>query len=154
MKYFAFYDDNNEVRQVLPVPDLATEADFSARLGMACKETFKDESARGKFAGVGHIYIEEHDIFVRPKIYDSWVLDTFTAEWVPPIAKPTDGPKYVWDEQAVAWQPCWPDNVEGSENLSQADLEILRNMEPGESYDDLLARLSPEGRAWVEGGVA
>lgn len=151
MKYFAFYDENNVVVQVLPVPDIASESEFSARLGMTCKETFKDESARGKFAGVGHSYIEEHDIFVKPKIYNSWVLDASTAEWVAPTAKPSDGQQYIWNEEAVEWQELGLEQSEASRNLSSADMDVLRNKGDDETYDDVLARLSAEGRAWAEG---
>ena len=80
MKYFAFYDDNNEVRQVLPVPDLADESNFAERLGMTCKETFKDGSVRGIFAGAGCVYIPDLDIFIMPRPYPSWVLSTEKPE--------------------------------------------------------------------------
>lgn len=153
MKYFAFYDENSVVRQVLPVPDSAEESTFSERLGMTCKETFRDGSFRGIFAGCGCNYIAERDVFVMPKPYESWVLDPVEPMWIAPVAKPSDGRNYFWDEQAVAWQPCWPDNTEGSEDLSETDLEILRNPNPGDSFEDILSQLSLEGRAWVEGQV-
>ena len=151
MKYFAFYGTNNVVSQVLPVPDSASEEVFSARIGLACKETFKDGTTRGKFAGVGYLYIEENDIFVKPKIYNSWVLDASAAEWVPPSAKPTDGQQYIWNEADVEWQAIGLEHSPAKQNLSDSDMDVLRNKGANDTYDDVLAKLSPEGRAWAEG---
>jgi hypothetical protein len=151
MKYFAFYDENYVVKQVLPVPDSAEESTFSERLGMACKETFKDGSSRGIFAGCECNYVPERDVFVMPKPYESWVLDPVEPMWIAPVAKPSDGRDYFWDEEAVAWQLAESSDSDSTENLSEADMEVLRNVSTGESYSDVLARLSPEGRAWVEG---
>lgn len=150
MKYFAFYNDNNVVSKVLPVPDSASEAEFSARLGAACKETFKDGSARGNYAGVGFIYVQEHDIFVQAKPYESWVIDVSAAKWTAPVAMPTDGQQYVWDEENTQWQVFGLEQGLAPKNLSDADMEVLRNVSSGENGADVLARLSPEGRAWAE----
>ena len=150
MKYFAFYDQNNVVTQVLPVPDSASEAEFSARIGMACKETYKNESTRGKFAGAGYSYIPDHDIFVEAKVFSSWVLDVSAAKWIPPVAQPDDGGKYVWDEDNSDWKAIGLEHGPASENLSEADMQILQNVNADDSASDVLSRLSPEGRAWVE----
>mgnify|MGYP001162116441 FL=1 len=151
MKYFAFYDDNNVVLEVLPVPDSASEAEFSARLGMTCKETFRDGSARGNYAGVGFIYVQEHDIFVKAKPYEGWVIDVSTAKWTAPVAMPTDGQPYVWDEENTQWQVFGLEQGPAPGNLSDADMEVLRNISPSDDDADVLARLSAEGRAWAEG---
>ena len=150
MKYFAFLDENDVVTQVLPVPDAASESDFAARLGMTCKETFRDETTRGKYAGPGYSYHESDDIFVGPKPYASWVLNTSAADWEPPVAAPTDGRSYFWNEATTSWQAAESDELD-SANLSDADMEVLRNVASDDSYNDVLSRLSAEGRAWVEG---
>jgi hypothetical protein len=58
---------------------------------------------RKNYAGVGFLYLEEHDAFVPPKLNASWVLKEDATGWEPPIAKPTDGKNYVWDELTLSW---------------------------------------------------
>jgi hypothetical protein len=56
---------------------------------------------RGNYAGVGFTYDSENDVFIPPKPYASWVLNTSTWDYDPPIAYPTDGnPVQGWDEDA------------------------------------------------------
>ena len=38
----------------------------------------------------------------------SWVWSESTGYWIPPIAKPTDGFPYLWDEATINWTP-FPD---------------------------------------------
>lgn len=35
--------------------------------------------------------------------FPSWVFDPVTARFIPPIPKPQDGKKYVWDEPNTNW---------------------------------------------------
>jgi hypothetical protein len=58
---------------------------------------------RGNFAGVGYLYFAEHDIFVYPCAFPSWTLNTQTADWDPPVPYPTDGQRYLWDEDQLNW---------------------------------------------------
>jgi hypothetical protein len=55
---------------------------------------------RGNYAGIGFIYDEENDVFYSPKKYDSWVLNTETWLWEPPIEVPNDEEYYIWNESA------------------------------------------------------
>lgn len=55
---------------------------------------------RKNFAGVGYIYDTEKDLFYSPQSFDSWTLDETTATWEAPVAYPTDGSFYTWDEDA------------------------------------------------------
>lgn len=59
---------------------------------------------RGNFAGIGFTYDPEHDVFYAPQPYPSWVLDTATWLWNPPVPYPTDGARYLWDENTQNWQ--------------------------------------------------
>jgi hypothetical protein len=144
MKYFAFYDNNKVVRQVLPVPDSADEASLSESLGMSCKETFKDESARGVFAGCECVYIPDRDMFVKPKPYDSWFLDTDKLEWVSSIEKPTDGQDYYWSEEKHQWK------IVPKDLPNDADMEIIKTISSAEDYADKKDKLSAEAREWME----
>lgn len=58
---------------------------------------------RKNYAGIGYSYDETLDAFIPPKPYASWLLDTKTCLWNAPIAMPTDGKIYTWDEEQQKW---------------------------------------------------
>ena len=59
---------------------------------------------RYNYAGIGYIYDKEADAFYEPQPYPSWILDTTTYKWNAPIAYPTDGKKYTWNEENTNWK--------------------------------------------------
>jgi hypothetical protein len=58
---------------------------------------------RGNYAGIGYTYDETNDVFIAPKPFDNWVLDTATWLWNPPIAMPVDEYFYTWNQETTAW---------------------------------------------------
>ena len=58
---------------------------------------------RKNFAGVGYIYDSVRDAFYAPQPYASWTLDEETCLWEPPVAYPTDGNMYNWNETDQQW---------------------------------------------------
>ena len=58
---------------------------------------------RKNYAGVGYIYDESRDAFYAPRPFPSWTLDEETCLWEPPVAYPTDGQEYEWNEKTLAW---------------------------------------------------
>jgi hypothetical protein len=58
---------------------------------------------RKNYAGVGYTYDRQLDAFIPPKPYQSWVLDEDTCFWQAPVAMPTDGKSYNWDEETTSW---------------------------------------------------
>jgi hypothetical protein len=58
---------------------------------------------RGNFAGVGFTYDRANDVFYAPQPYASWSLNESTWAWEAPVAKPSDGEKYKWDETTTNW---------------------------------------------------
>lgn len=58
---------------------------------------------RKNYAGIGFVYDEVRDAFYAPQPHPSWVLDEQTCTWQPPVAYPSDGNKYSWDESSVSW---------------------------------------------------
>ena len=58
---------------------------------------------RGNYAGIGYTYDRTNDVFYAPKPYASWVLNNTTWTWEAPVAMPTDGKQYSWDEASVNW---------------------------------------------------
>jgi hypothetical protein len=58
---------------------------------------------RKNFAGVGFTYDAQRDAFIPPKPFNSWLLDEETCLWNAPVAMPTDGKPYKWDEDTTSW---------------------------------------------------
>ena len=59
---------------------------------------------RKNYAGIGYTYDRERDAFIPPQTYPSWVLNEDTCLWEPPVACPSDGLKYSWDESTTSWK--------------------------------------------------
>jgi len=49
------------------------------------------------------MYDINHDVFYSPKPYESWLLDGTTYLWGAPVAYPSDGKIYDWDEDSTNW---------------------------------------------------
>ena len=58
---------------------------------------------RKNYAGIGYTYDRVLDAFIPPKPFASWVLNENTCLWGAPIARPTDGKIYNWDENTQQW---------------------------------------------------
>jgi hypothetical protein len=58
---------------------------------------------RKNYAGIGYTYDSVRDAFIPPKPLASWVLDEETCQWEAPVAYPTDGKNYLWDEPTTSW---------------------------------------------------
>jgi len=70
------------------------------------------KALRGNYAGIGHTWDEDNNIFYNKKPYPSWVLNTTTATWHSPIGNAPDdltdeekeaGTEYVWNEDGKSW---------------------------------------------------
>jgi hypothetical protein len=112
MAHYAFLDENNVVTEVITgrhewevvggVSDW--EKYYGDFRGQKCLRTSYNGNIRKRFAGIGHVYLEDEDIFVREKPYQSWVLDE-DFEWQAPVPKPdiTELELLVWDEDNGSW---------------------------------------------------
>jgi hypothetical protein len=58
---------------------------------------------RGNYAGIGYTYDQTNDVFYAPQPFNSWILNKTTWTWEAPIAYPTDGKLYSWDESTKNW---------------------------------------------------
>jgi hypothetical protein len=58
---------------------------------------------RGNYAGIGFTYDQSNDVFYAPQPYESWILDNSDWTWKAPIAYPTDGKIYNWQESSKSW---------------------------------------------------
>jgi hypothetical protein len=58
---------------------------------------------RKNHAGIGYTYDEDRDAFIPKKPYNSWILNEQTCNWESPVAYPTDGKRYNWNETNQSW---------------------------------------------------
>lgn len=65
-------------------------------------ETSPSGSIRKQYAGIGYIYDDSNDVFIKQKPYPSWSLDA-SHDWQPPVTMPDDGKVYEWDEATTNW---------------------------------------------------
>jgi hypothetical protein len=68
------------------------------------KQTSYNNNIRKNFAGIGFTYDQQRDAFIPPKPYNSWILNEQTCNWEAPVAYPTDGKRYSWNESLVNWE--------------------------------------------------
>lgn len=62
------------------------------------------KALRKNYAGIGFSYDRVRDAFIPQKPYNSWLLDESTCLWEAPVAYPTDGEKYLWNESTTSWE--------------------------------------------------
>lgn len=63
----------------------------------------QSKALRANFAAVGYMYDEDADVFHEPQPYPSWTLNTNGYFYEAPIAYPTDGGDYEWNETNQTW---------------------------------------------------
>ena len=63
----------------------------------------QSKALRKNYPGIGWTYDDVLDAFIAPKPFLSWILDEQTGYWNAPIARPTDGKYYKWDEENTTW---------------------------------------------------
>ena len=118
MAHFAEINSDNIVLRVVIIADEFQHRghDFLAddvRLGGTWLQTSYNTFAgvhrlggtpfRKNYAGIGYTYDASRDAFIPPKRYTSWTLNESTCEWEAPIAYPSNGKPYKWDETTTSW---------------------------------------------------
>lgn len=112
MSHFAQIDENNIVINVI-----VAEQDFIDSGAVGDPSTWIQTSynthagehklggtpLRKNYAGIGYTYDSVRDAFIPPKQYNSWVLNEVTCLHEAPVAMPTDGKIYNWDEDTTSW---------------------------------------------------
>ena len=122
MAHFAQIDENNVVTQVIVVANEDTSDSNGVEveeIGVAfCekllgadtnwRQTSYNNNFRVRYAGIGYSFSEELNAFIPPKPFDSWELQSETADWQSPLgAAPALTEEeiasrsfYRWDEEA------------------------------------------------------
>jgi hypothetical protein len=116
MAYFAKLDENNVVLEVLSVNnnDLLQDGVESEAKGIQFlvdwsgghtnwKQTSYNQRIRKHYAGIGYTYDSARDAFIPPQSFASWTLNEETCLWEAPVAMPTDGQRYQWNETTTNW---------------------------------------------------
>ena len=121
MSYFAKVDGDQKVIRVIkadesfikkiidPVPGKWLQTSYNTRGGIhydpATGQPSADQSKalRKNYAGIGYSYDKERDAFIPPQPFPSWVLNDTSCLWEAPVAVPTDGKRYDWDEDSGSW---------------------------------------------------
>jgi hypothetical protein len=111
MAHYAFLDKNNIVTEVIVGIDETEliegkdpETWYGEFRGKVCKRTSYNGKIRKNYAGIGFTYDYELDAFIPPKPFDSWILDENSCQWHAPVAYPTDGFSYFWNEVNLDWE--------------------------------------------------
>lgn len=114
MAHFAEISDDGTVLRVIVVNnDVITDGDGVEQeqlgkdfcqnlLGGTWVQTSYNNNFRQRFAYVGGTYDSSNDVFLYPKPYPSWTLNS-DYEWEAPVPYPNDGNLYDWSEEDQAW---------------------------------------------------
>lgn len=120
MAHFARLDTANTVTEVIVISnDVINNLPFpeSEPIGIEfCRslygqdtnwaQTSYNSSFRYNYAGIGYTFNKNagtNGAFIAPQPYPSWVLDTSTYQWTPPVPYPNNGQLYAWNEETTSW---------------------------------------------------
>tara|TARA_Y100000361_G_C11105838_1_gene314746 strand:+ start:193 stop:564 length:372 start_codon:yes stop_codon:yes gene_type:complete len=118
MAHYAFLNKDNIVTEVIVGKNENEDGiDWETWYGnfreQVCKRTSYNTYAnehqlggtafRGNYAGIGYTYDETNDVFIAPKPYKSWVLNTTDWIWEAPVALPSNDKEYEWNEETTSW---------------------------------------------------
>lgn len=116
MSYFAQIDNNDIVVQVIRAeqdfinsgavgdPTKWIQTSYNTKCGVHSQG---GTPLRYNYASPGYTYDRVNDAFVAPRPYPSWNLTSGFC-WEAPVAYPTDGNIYVWDESIINWRQIYP----------------------------------------------
>lgn len=119
MAHFAELDSENNVINVLVLADedcLDGDGNESESVGISFlqsllgedtiwKQTSYNNNIRCRYAPIGGYYDSELDAFLYQKPFPSWVFNSETLDWDPPIPMPPEAQErpYMWDEENQQW---------------------------------------------------
>jgi hypothetical protein len=115
MAHFAKLDKDNNVLEVLVVNNNTLDSANEEASGITFltelyghnnwRQTSYSKSFRKNFATIGGSYNEAFNVFLPPKPFQSWKLNTNTLEWEAPTPRPNDidGFGWSWFELNQEW---------------------------------------------------
>ena len=72
-------------------------------LGGTWLQTSYNGNFRKNYACEGFVYDSDRDAFIPPQPFDSWTLNEDLCIWEAPTEYPTDGNRYIWNEETLSW---------------------------------------------------
>jgi len=88
MAHYAFLDENNIVTEVIvgideteTIEGLTPEQWYSNFRQQPCLRTSFNSRIRGNYAGIGSLYMPEHNLFMPPKCHTEATLNVELAKW-------------------------------------------------------------------------
>lgn len=110
MAHYAFLDENNVVTEVIAgrnedevVQEVSDWEEWYGNFrNQKCVRTSYNNKIRKQFAYPGFTYDEVNDVFICPRPFPSWTLDS-NFDWQPPVPKPTTDGSWEWDEELGTW---------------------------------------------------
>ena len=113
MSHFAKIEDGLVTNVIVAEQDFIDSQDgtwvqtsYNTRGGKHYDQDGNEDSGtplRKNYAGIGYTFDSDKDAFYSPKLYPSWTLNDTTCQWEPPVAYPSDGERYEWNEETTAW---------------------------------------------------
>ena len=112
MAHFAQIDSNNIVTQVLVIEQDVVDTGLFGEPSSFVQTSYNTHGGvhllggtplRKNYAGIGYTYDLGRDAFIPSKPFNSWILNEDTCQWDSPVAMPTDGKEYTWDEDTLSW---------------------------------------------------
>lgn len=115
MSHFAKVENNTVTQVIVAEPDfIATGAlgdpaswvqtSYNTRGGVhygADGQPDDQEALNKNYAGIGYTY--DGTGFHAPQPYASWTLNQDSYIWEAPVAMPTEGGPYSWNEETKSW---------------------------------------------------
>jgi hypothetical protein len=113
-------DENNVVVDAIIVDeaDISDENGLSDSLTTSFANSIRQTTGTWKWAGtyqegqgnvrkiqpgIGDNWHDETSQFYQQKPHDSWILDS-NLDWNPPVAKPNNTTKWIWNEETQSWE--------------------------------------------------
>lgn len=158
MAHFAKIDSNNIVTEVVVLKNEIllkadnTESEYKGKtflnslFGSATwVQTSYNGSIRKQFAGIGFTYDEINDVFIEPKPFESWTLDT-NFDWQPPVPHPIGDNIYFWDEETLSW--VRPNSPFPSWTWNETEWEWQPPVDYPLDYETTPYRWNEENQTW------
>jgi len=123
MANFAKIDENNLVVDVVKIHNneiLNENGEESEAVGIAFLKSLYGEDTewvqtsynnniRGSFTGIEWRYDADLDLFIEPKEFDSWILNTSTGRYEAPTPRPDpETGVWEWNEEEQKWDEWVP----------------------------------------------
>ena len=108
MSHFAQVENGVVARVIVAEQDVIDSGIFGHGWVQTSYNTHGGQHPEGRplrknYAGIGYTYDEQRDAFIPPQPFASWLLNEDTCLWEAPVAMPTEGGPFTWNEETQSW---------------------------------------------------